>query len=424
MKRDYALTFAAELLVLGLGLIVFRVAATYWPPQLFSEYVLARRVLALIQGSVALGLAISLPRYIAHAHATGRDPDASGRYLATGITLVLCVLLVVGACFLLMPSLLASLLFGDARLRVMWAPIFLCLAGLLGHTLAYGYFRGRLNMPAANALQVINQGAAHLLPFLVARGLTAPDVFAVVGTIWVTTTGTTLFSLIVRRHGLAMFAPSSLRAHGRELLRYGAPRIPGDITLTALFNLPATLAAHVGTLVQAGYLAFSLSALSLMGGVFAPIGLVLLPDATRMVARGQTERLRRGLKLLLLVGIGLTLAGVGLVEVIATPLVAWYLGPAYAPAAAVLRLVLLGAVPYVVYVLLRSALDALSIKAINTRNLAIALVCFAVTAGALRSVGGIAIAVSAAMLVAGLLSGWDTWRLLRVAPGDTKAPGR
>jgi O-antigen/teichoic acid export membrane protein len=421
MKRDYALTFAAEFLVLGAGLLVFRLAAAYWTPDRFAEYVLARRVLALIQGSVSLGLGVSIPRYVALARATPGGAQSPKCYLASGLVLAIPTLAAVAAAFALAPGTVAKALLGDAKYTVLLPPLYLCLSGMMLHTLAYGYFRGCLNMAAANSLQVLNQGAAHLAPFALA-GFEPSEVFVAVGTIWLVSAGTTLLTALV--HDWPLRSGCSLPRYGWELLRYGAPRMPGDIVLSTLFNLPATLAAHVGTIRDAGYVAFSLSALSLVGGLFAPVGLVLLPGAAAKMARGEQARLRHGLRRLVTAGILMTLAGVVVVELIATPLVQWYLGPAYAAAATPLRLVMLGAVPYVAYVLVRSALDALSVRAINTRNLAVGLVLFALVAWTWHSVNGVVIALSAAMATTGILSLLEIRKLLRPPPGgvDGVAP--
>lgn len=415
MKRDYALTFAAEFLVLAAGLCVFGVASAYWRPEAFGEYLVARRVLALVHGSVSLGLGVSLPRYIASASAAGAEQRPGGAYLAAGLGMVMAILLLVGTAFATAPEFLAKALFGNPEYRVLLGPIYICLIGVLLHTLAYGHFRGHLNMAAANALQLVNQGAAHLLPFAM-TGLTPGRVLAFVGAIWILTAGTALIVLFIRDGRRHLWRAGTLLAHAWKLLQYGGPRIPGDIILSALFNLPASLAAHFGTIQEAGYVAFGLSALSLIGGVFAPVGLVQLPAATRMVALGETARLEGELRLVVGGGAVLTLAGVILLELIATPLVTWYLGPAYAPAAGILRLVILGAIPYVVYVLLRSALDALSVRAINTRNLAVGLGTFALVVALFRSVNSIVLGLSISMTVVGALSLQEVRRLLRGRP--------
>ncbi|MDQ3243279.1 MAG: hypothetical protein M3Q09_06100, partial [Gemmatimonadota bacterium] len=51
----------------------------------------------------------------------------------------------------------------------------------------------------------------------------------------------------------------------------------------------------------------------------------------------------------------------------------WYFGAAFLPAVPIFRACLIGAIPYAIYVLLRNILDALDVKAVNTRNLLAAL---------------------------------------------------
>ena len=162
-------------------------------------------------------------------------------------------------------------------------------------------------------------------------------------------------------------------------------------------------------------MAFAIAVLGMIGSFFTPFGLVLLPNASRMVARGEVQRLRRNVGRLLAVGTVITSLGVGLLILIAPALVTWYLGPEFRAAAGVVRVIGLGAVPYVVYLLLRAALDAVTVTALNARNLLVGLAVFVILAAALPTTAGAAWALVAGLSVTGVLTVWDTFHRLRPA---------
>jgi O-antigen/teichoic acid export membrane protein len=181
----------------------------------------------------------------------------------------------------------------------------------------------------------------------------------------------------------------------------------------ALFGLPAFVVAHRAGVQEAGYVAFSISVLTLVGAVFAPVGLILLPKASRLIARGASEEVERHislvLRLSLIVSIFLTIS----VEVFSGQLVRAYLGSGFSEISTVVRVAMLGAVPYAVYTVLRSAIDARHVEAINTKNSWIALALFIVCSTFLllihdNSIVRLILPLPVSLLVLGILTWLDT----------------
>ena len=104
--------------------------------------------------------------------------------------------------------------------------------------------------------------------------------------------------------------------------------------------------------------------------------------------------------------LGLPLVTLGTLAVIAVApqLVTWYLGPSHISATPIVRITALSAIPYVVYVLLRSPLDALTVRAINTRNLLIGLLTFSVLVSVFPGPLAVGLALLAALSTVALLS--------------------
>jgi len=88
--------------------------------------------------------------------------------------------------------------------------------------------------------------------------------------------------------------------------------------------------------------------------------------------------------------VGITMAGtvllVVILEVFAGPIVSVYLGPGFSSSVDILRLTLLGALPWGVFVTLRSVVDARHVHPINARNMVISFAGFVVLAVLLRRV--------------------------------------
>jgi O-antigen/teichoic acid export membrane protein len=404
VKRDYLLTFATELLVVVSAMAVFRVGALYWESEDFGAYVLSRRTLGLLYAQCLLGMSISVPRYVAIARVGSVSAHPPVRFLFAAVLVSAAMMSVLGIAFWLAEEPVAVLLFGDAAFSGLLAPLFLCTIGITIHSLLYGYLRGHLRMLAANWLQLVNVGIVPLVVFVL-PARSPVQVLWLTGVAW---TGISMAAsmVIVAKEltGHAWSGLGAITATTSSLLRYGVPRLPGDLALTALLTLPATLTAHRGGMEAAGHVGFSLAVLGLLANFFSPIGVVLLPRASEMVASGRLDELRRTMRRLLAVSLPLVIMGALIILATAPQLVSWYLGPTHVSAAPIVRITALSAIPYVVYVLLRSPLDALTVRAINTRNLLIGLLTFAVIVSLFPGSMAVGLALLAALSIVALLS--------------------
>ena len=195
-------------------------------------------------------------------------------------------------------------------------------------------------------------------------------ILLVLGCLWILIAGAAMVPSVLRIRTIKVLPEA------KALLKYGIQRVPGDFTLMALFTLPVTVIAHFEGVQQAGYVAFAISAMSMICAVFQPVGLVLLPKATYMFAEGSHRELRlhvsRLLKMSLLVSGSLTL----FVYMFAAPLIRLYLGNGYEQVAGMVRLVVIGSLPYSIYLVLRNVIDAFHKNGVTAVILLISLAVF------------------------------------------------
>lgn len=347
---EYLPTFLAEFVVMASQVAVYKMAARYLGKQGFSEYAMARRTVSLIFPLPALGLSVGLPRYIGFSNGR-KDWTSSSRYYAATMW---CVMGAAGICVLVLnrfSDLFGFLFFGDRRYGYLAFPLSMMILGLCLHTVVCGYFRGHLQLNRANLLQVLNLGIAPVAALFVFRRSLGATLTGL-GTVWMGIAGSafllTPFQVMAQNTWKEM----------NVLLRYGIQRVPGDFVLMSLFTLPAVMAAHFQSVQEAGTIAFGTTVLSMIGAVFAPAGLVLLPKATFMFAQGSAAELREHLRFL----VGCTVMSsfiIMLITWICIPrLMLLYLGPGYEQVTSTVRLLVWGAVPYSLYILLRIVVDA------------------------------------------------------------------
>jgi len=406
MKKKMILTFITEFAVLACGILVYKFAAKMYPGQGFSEYAISRRTLSFLQPLILMGLSIEIPKHVALG---GKSSES---FFAGGLAILITVALAAGAILNLLPGTASYFMFGSAEHSYLIFPISVMLFGLTLHTACYSYFRGRLTMKPANLLQLINLGIAPMLAFSLAKSVSG--VLLATGAAW---TATSMLFLAWILHGLSIRHLPGARIF-KILLFYGTQRIPGDFGLAALFTLPATFTAHIGGISEGGSVAFSISLLNMIGALFAPLGLILLPQMSAVVKSRDFSTLRKyNRKLLKTVASLGTLIFVGY-EVFADIFIRLYLGPNFEGVVYMSKLLMTGSLGYIIYVSMRSVVDAYYERSINARNILITLAFFMILSSGtalFRSVAYVTGCLAFSLLFLGGLTLYEIRRILRHA---------
>jgi O-antigen/teichoic acid export membrane protein len=386
------LTFATEFAAVAGLFLSIRLAAELLGPTGFGEYQVARRVFAVLASTLTIGIGIGLARGAARAGArraagaatnaggTGEAgagsrarPPAAGAYLLAGLAVVAPVLAVFAGLSISSREAFARIFYGDPAFAHLTGPIVLTVAGLALHYLVYSYAHGRFRRWLANGLQLINIAAVPPLALLVA-GADAASALALTGGAWIATSLIAAGVSIARDAAGAGVSIAQIGRCARELLTFGAPRLPAELTLPGLLAIPTFLVAHLGSVEEAGVFSFGLSLLQVVAGLFSPASILLLPAISRLIAEGRWDRVAATVRRVLLGSLALAAPIVLASEIALELLVRLMLGPSFAEAAEASRWLLLGTFPYVVYIILRSPLDAIAVWPHNSINLVLALI--------------------------------------------------
>ncbi|MFZ1685808.1 MAG: glycosyltransferase [Flavobacteriales bacterium] len=398
--RDTVLTFLTEgLSMLGM-VLVFRLAKDRGDVD-FDRYVIVRRTVAFAFPVVLLGTMVGLTRFIAMT----TDVAVQRRYLLGALTWVIPLGTLLCLACALMPGPLAWICFGSYEEAPLMLPLGLMTFGIALHGVAYGFLRGRGHVLHANAIQFFALAIAPCIAFALVDDLA--NVLWFTGACWWLVAAASCAPALLRS------TSTGARRERSEIMRYGLPRVPGDVALGALLTLPVYVVVRTfGRDLGAEY-AFACTLLNLAAAAFSPVALLLLPAISARLSSGQFGDLGQSLKRMMTI---VTIASVALVagfELLATPVLRIYLGEGGEDLVATSRLVFAAALPFAFFNGMRSVLDAYYQTPRNGVNLLMALGILLVGSWLHLLVATPWFTMGIVLLVALGWLGWATWRDLQ-----------
>jgi O-antigen/teichoic acid export membrane protein len=415
-------TFGGQVALALCTLLLYSLIARRLGTGAFASFSLGKQAVSLLFPVVTVGLVGGLPRAMALAR-DAEDPRPAAllgaALVSSGSVAGVCSLLAVA-----FPDATSAVFFGgEATTALVAATAALLFATAVFH-MAYGYFRGRMRLVAANGLQVLAAGVAPPLLLLAVPGLDVADLLALMA---VALGGLSLAWIAGPLANAVRVGTARLSAAGRTLLDYGARRVPGEMAQVGLFALVPVLAAHVTSLTEVAFLAAAVQLVLMLAVALNPIGVVLLPSLAERWAADSARLARQVGALAGFAAHAALFAGVQL-AIYAGVLLELWLGPDFEGAGRLARVAVIAAGPFVFYLTMRSSLDAVAVRSYNTRSNLAALAAFAAVAALLLGLDltdpafAVAWAFAGGVVVQGLMTLAFVQRLFAVPLVDY-APG-
>jgi len=397
--RDTLATFATEgLSMLGM-VLVFRLAKASSDFD-FDRYVIVRRTVAFAFPVVLMGTMVGLTRFIA----MGREDAARRRYLLGALSWVFPLGLIACVCCFLAPGWISWTCFGTRDEIPLSLPMGVMTFGIALHGVAYGYLRGSGRITLANTIQLLDLAIWPCLAFLVFDDLR--HVLWATGLAWcITSLGAVAPDVIAGGTG-------SSKRERAEILRYGLPRVPGDIALGALLTVPVFIVVRTFPDLAADH-AFGCTLLNLAAAVFSPVALLLLPAASAQLSSGDHAGLEARVGRMTRIVGAASIALVAGFELLAAPFLRIYLGEASDDLILTCRVVFLAGLPFAFFNGMRSVLDAYYQTPRNGVNLVVSLALLLVGGFIHLSIRTPWFTMGVVMILALGYLGWATWRDVR-----------
>jgi O-antigen/teichoic acid export membrane protein len=365
------MTLLTELTVLLSGMMTLKLAGSYLGTIGFGEYSIARRAMDVVTFPILLGLGISIPRYVAFCGTKSRHSGINSLiYLLAGLGISIPVNFLLGMLVLNFPARFTALFFGEASYAHLAFPIVLTCIGLYLQTLTYSYLRGLIAMRSANLFRFFTSGFIPPVALLFSEAKVSRTLI-IIGSGWIAVSIVFIVWLFWVKNSQYLRLSIVFRC-AFELLRYGIPRVPGELALFGLFAAPTFMISHRFGVEFAGFFSFGLSLLRLVGAMFAVIGILFLPYISRLSAEKRWDTIKRQVAKVLFGSIILSGVVVVLLQLTLKIIVPFWMGDAFIEAVRVSRWLLWAAVPYVIYIVLRNPIDAITTYPYNSVNLVFA----------------------------------------------------
>lgn len=410
--KDVLLTAVTCILTTVSIIIATRLLAQGLGSEGFGAYSLARRFLALVSPFSTLAMGGVLARYIA----ISKDDNCRYHYVLGALFLGLtpAVTILIGG--LLFADKLTIIVFHSRQYLHLLVATLLLVVGHSFYIILYGLYRGLGKMSKANFWQL---GVMALSPIVIALAYAQSGRIDLIILLIAGASSTAIVPLmfyIFKTRSQSVHL-TKLKYHLGELIRYGLPRVPGGLALAGILSIGPLLAPYFGSLKDAGYLVIGLSTFSIVeSGIFA-FGIVALPKVAQLFAAGQNEFLKDRVTDIIALVFHLGLFTTLHLLLWSNEMILIWLGTGYMDALPLMRAFLLALIPYLTYVMLRSIIDAIEERAVNTHNLYLSFGITLVISLVLASAGlgplGFAIGTTTGLLSLGCLTVLYLWKVYK-----------
>lgn len=371
MKNIVTTTITSLISIVSL-VFIMRFLARGLGPEEFGAYSLARRIISNIVPLATLSINIGLARYIAMTN----ENKQRGSYIASsiisiGTALVLLLIIAISA-----SKQLSYLIFhSNEYLKLYYASFFL-LVGYCIFTVTYAFFRGVQRFNIANSLQLCLMAIIPLIvSYFFAYKKNSSLIMFLMGLAFYLSLIPLI--LIIMRTKLPQL--SDIISTIKTLLKYSLPRVPAGFVIAGLLTLGPFLAALILGLEEAGYFVVGQSVFRIMESAIVGFGLVALPKLSQLLAEDKVGFLKSKIEDILIMIFQLGLFVAIHIFIWSKEIVLVWLGSEYIDAVPIMQILILSLGPYLGYVILRSIVDAVEVRAINTLNLSISFVIAAAT---------------------------------------------
>jgi len=375
--KDISLTFITEAAVLIAFFFIYRLIAKNFGPEGVGEYSLVKKVIGFLQPLLLLGLWVGLPRYIAMA----KDEEQRSSYIKAGGFIVATATFVFLIFVNLFKDYFAKIFFGTTNYSNLVLPFSLFLAGLTLHTLIYSYFRGQLLTKAFNILQVINLALVPIGILIFFKDISIEKLISLIGIS--TFVIAFVFALYFIKEFFVPIKKWQFTNSLKELLHYSFPRFIAGFVYAAFLSLGPIFATHFASIQEVGYLSVSQSLLGVTGVAVAPLGLILLPKVSNMIAQKRTEEIKESLNYLIGATVQLSIFIFFQLIIFTDVIIKYWLGPEFINAIPIMRIIFGSIIFYLFCGAVGSILEASKVKPINLINSFISLGVFLITSGIL-----------------------------------------
>jgi O-antigen/teichoic acid export membrane protein len=173
--------------------------------------------------------------------------------------------------------------------------------------------------------------------------------------------------------------------------------------LGGLLSLSPIFAAHFVSVTKVGYLSVGQSLVTAVGGLAAPLGMVLLPKVSSLLAQGREESIAKSINVYIIAILQCSVFICLQLIIFSDLLIVFWLGKNFVEAVWIVRTSFFASFFYLFYVSMRSIIDAVKVRAVNTINLLVSFLLFVLSSSFVLLPGSNALVVLNASFAGGIV---------------------
>lgn len=368
--KDVLTTFSGQFVVLLTNFIINKMMSIFVGVSQFGVFNIAKRSATVIGFIVLLEFGISVPRYFALYRE--QEKDRAFSYYQVGVYLIMItsiISLLLGISF---SATISKFVFGNTSYQGMVLPMMIFAIGTCVNTFVFSAYRGAEYYYLYTTIQIATQ-FINMFAIIIMRDQGLSNILLWWGLSYILIS-IPFFFLFSKLNGKnIIYKVVCWKERVKELLIYGLPRILGDIVQFSYYLLPLVFVNREFGENSAGIFSASTGILQSFLPFFSYIGIILLPMVSKALASNSLDtvevQIRRLSQLYLVISIFAVLFG----WIFAKPIMIILYSEKYVKQLLIAKVLLLTLIPRSQFLLLRNPIDAISVKAYNTRNLTISL---------------------------------------------------
>jgi O-antigen/teichoic acid export membrane protein len=334
-----------------------------WHVEGFAIFNLVKRISSFVVYPLLIGAGIGIPRYISFLKSKS---DGHGyEYLISGIFIFLSAFLAFTGFVMLFPSIILKAFteFAIEKERVLFSILLFALSQGI-YILLTSYYRGKVQFGKMSFFNVL---IMSLLPLSVL--FFVADIFSYF--FFYSLISLIIISTVVVYYGLLnRISFKRIKYKSFRLLKYGYPRIVGELGLFSLEFMPVFLVSLYVGLAESGYISMTFILLKLGSTLYELIGSLVLPYFGRLFKNSSKNIFISKVNHLLIFGIvSSMLIMVGFYFFIPVAIRLFF--PSLLQTVVPSQMIFIVFPIFTVYLLLRNILDIIMDKAYNSINLSI-----------------------------------------------------
>ena len=413
--KDIALTTVTSIATALSVIITTRLLAQGLGPEEFGAYSLARRVVSTIIPLSTLMMSIAVTRYVG----ISRDESLQYSYFLNGLVIGIPISLIILIIGLLNSNYLTGLIYHSQAYVSLFVVTLFMLVGISFYTVLSAFYRGQGKMVRFNLWQLgVTAFGPLAIAWVCARFGKSDLIILLLGGLFYVSLIPLSFHVVKAFSQIKKGKNIKMVWQLKELLRYGFPRTPGGIAFTGLLTIGPFLASYFGSMKEAGYLVIGQSIFRVVEGGMVAFGLVVLPKVAQIVAEGKDNFLKERITDVIVFVFHLGLFATLHLILWSDQIVILWLGTQYMEVILLMKVLLIALIPYLAHEMLRSIIDAVEERAVNTLNRLISLIAAFVFSVILARSGlgvtGLAIGVTLGFIFLGILSVLYLWKFYQI----------